>query len=66
MSINYLDAYHRCIYTAVDSSIGDINDLGLHEDMMACAIEVQRRSFESSLLLDLMMPCISLLRLSGT
>ena len=66
MSIYYRKAYRRCIYTAGDSSTGDMNDLDLHADKMACAIEVQRRSFESSLLFDLIMPCISLLRLSGT
>ncbi len=50
---------------AMESNIGDTNDLGLHADMIACAMDVQRVSFDFTLLLDFMMPCISLFRLSG-
>ena len=35
---------------AVESNIGDTNDLGLHADMIACAMDVQCFSFDFTLL----------------
>ena len=40
LSISSSEAYLRCIYTDVPSSNGEMKDLGLHAEIMECAMAV--------------------------